>query len=65
VKEQQEIPPMTQGERQVKEVVSAVHKYSKTAREIFKRNPTCSDEVFNTVMKQTLGMTSEVWLPSK
>lgn len=65
VKEPQETPSMTQGERQVKDVVSAVHKYSKTAREIFKRNPTCSDEVFNKAMKQTLGMTSDVWLPSK
>jgi hypothetical protein len=65
VQEPQEIPSMTQGERQVKDIVSAVHKYSKTAREIFKRNPTFSDEVFNTFMKQTLGMTSDVWLPSK
>ena len=65
VKEPQEIPSITQGERQVRDVVSAVHKYCKTAREIFKRNPSCSDEIFNTVMKQTLGMTSEVWLPSK
>jgi len=65
VKEPQEMPSMTQGERQVKDVVSAVHKYSKTAREIFKRNPTFSDEVFNTFMKQTLGMTSDVWLPGK
>jgi hypothetical protein len=65
VQEPQEIPSITQGERQVKNVVSAVHKYSKAAREIFKRNPTFSDEVFNTFMKQTLGMTSDVWLPSK
>lgn len=63
--EPQEIPSITQGERQVKNVVSAVHKYCKAAREIFKRNPTFSDELFNTFMKQTLGMTSDVWLPSK
>lgn len=65
VQEPQEIPSMTQGERQVKDVVSAVHKHSKAARDIFKRNPTFSDEVFNTLMKKTLGMTTDVWLPSK
>jgi hypothetical protein len=65
VQEPQEIASITQGEKQVKNIVAAVHKYSKAAREIFKRNPALSDEVFNTFMKQTLGMTSEVWLPSK
>jgi hypothetical protein len=63
--EPQEIPTIPQGDREVKNIVAAIHKYSKTAREIFKHNPTFSDESFSTVMKQTLGMTSEVWLPSK
>jgi hypothetical protein len=63
--EPQELPTTTQGDKQVKNVVAAVHKYSKAAREIFKRNPTFSDELFSTIMKKTLGMTSEVWLPSK
>ncbi|PNF34975.1 hypothetical protein B7P43_G15627 [Cryptotermes secundus] len=61
----QKIPTVVQGDTEVKNVVAAVHKYSKAAREIFKCNPTFSDESFSTIMKQTLGMISEVWLPSK
>jgi hypothetical protein len=63
--EPQENPTIPQGDREVKNVVASIHKYSKAAREIFKCNPTFSDESFSTVMKETLGMTSEVWLPSK
>jgi hypothetical protein len=63
--ETQKIPAIPQGDKEVKNIVAAIHKYSKTAKEIFKRNPTFSDESFSAVMKQTLGMTSEVWLPSK
>ncbi|XP_021917353.1 probable tubulin polyglutamylase TTLL2 isoform X2 [Zootermopsis nevadensis] len=63
--EPQEIPTIPHGDKEVKNIVAAVHKYSKTAREIFKLNPTFSDESFSSSMKQTLGMTSEVWLPSK
>ena len=63
--ESQELPSTTQADREVKNVVSAMHKYSKAAREIFKRNPTLSDDLLNSEMKQTLGLTSDVWLPSK
>ncbi|XP_069688857.1 tubulin polyglutamylase ttll-5-like isoform X2 [Periplaneta americana] len=63
--QEQELPTTTQGDREVKNVVSAVHKYSKTAREIFKRHPTSSDESFSAFMRQSLGLTSEVWLPIK
>jgi hypothetical protein len=65
MQERHKIPTIAQGDTEVKNVVAAVHKYSKAAREIFKCNPTFSDESFSTIMKQTLGMTSEVWLPSK
>jgi hypothetical protein len=65
MQEPQKFPTVMQGDTEVKNVVSAVHKYSKAAREIFKCNPTFSDESFSTIMKQTLGMISEVWLPSK
>jgi hypothetical protein len=65
MQEPQKIPTVMHGDTEVKNVVSAVHKYSKVARDIFKCNPTFSDESFSTIMKQTLGMISEVWLPSK
>ncbi|PSN44091.1 hypothetical protein C0J52_11918 [Blattella germanica] len=63
--EPQELPSTTQADREVKSVVSAIHKYSKAAREIFKRNPTHSDEALNSMMKKTLGLTTEVWMPCK
>ncbi|XP_067000446.2 probable alpha-tubulin polyglutamylase Ttll1 isoform X2 [Anabrus simplex] len=55
----------TVGDKEVRRVVAAVHRYSKTARDIWRKNPSATDLEYNTLLQHSLGFTGQVWLPPK
>ncbi|XP_047098405.1 probable tubulin polyglutamylase TTLL2 [Schistocerca piceifrons] len=61
-------PPTTPGHaaatpREVRDVVAAVTRYVKAARDIYRRSPQLSDADYSAAMRDALAISAEVWVP--
>nr|XP_003707060.1 PREDICTED: probable tubulin polyglutamylase TTLL2 isoform X1 [Megachile rotundata] len=52
-------------EKQIKNTVLCIHKYLKAAKEIYKKNEKYRDEQCNALLRKTLELNTEIWLPPK
>ncbi|XP_046980773.1 probable tubulin polyglutamylase TTLL2 [Schistocerca americana] len=55
--------PPSVGDREVRDVVAAVTRYVKAARDIYRRSPQLSDADYSAAMRDALAISAEVWVP--
>lgn len=53
------------GDSDVKNTVLAIQKYLKAAKEVHKKNEKLSDAQSNALLRATLELNTEIWLPEK
>ncbi|XP_049767995.1 uncharacterized protein LOC126101371 [Schistocerca cancellata] len=53
----------TISQREVRDVVAAVTRYVKAARDIYRRSPQLSDADYSAAMRDALAISAEIWVP--